>query len=134
MDASSSDIERAISSASSWLVNEKHWNLDEYRISVSEIQSSPQGYINIDVICVRNENSNLLNRSRVLEIELNTGKIETELAARDPAKLLRCLDLERVKVRTEIIQQKLSEIPATMPGECQDDTIDIRRIMLEQVI
>lgn len=46
---------------------------------------------------------------RTQEIDNSTHKVETELAARDMTRLKRMLELESVRVQTEMMQQKLDD-------------------------
>ena len=126
-----SHVALALSSAQSWVV-EQGWSVENYRIQLSDLQSSPLGFLNVDVICNESDGADRLIRSRVLEVEASTGKIETVLAARDPEKLQRMVELERVKVKTELMQTQLEERRET-PNDGAADDLDFRSLLLEEV-
>jgi hypothetical protein len=124
----------AIASAKSWVV-EQGWPVEDFFIASSEIQSCPIGYVNIDVICSLMDNADRI-RDRVLEVNLSTGTIENVLASRDPEKLKKIMDLERVKVNTEMMQERLDEPKGLYTKELESDLDDIefRKLLLEEVL
>jgi hypothetical protein len=122
----------ALCSAKSWIV-EQGWTPENFSVKVSDLQSCPFGFVNIDIICTEASDANPLRSSRVLEVEISTGKIETVLAARDPEKLKKMVDLERVKVKTELMQAELKE--TTMDrDDSQTEDLALKSLMLEEVI
>jgi hypothetical protein len=129
-----SDVERAIASAKSW-VAEQGWSLDDFCIASSELQSCPIGYVNIDVICCKSDDGDQFRRSRVLEVHFSTGKIENVLASRNPEQLKKIMDLERVKVTTEMMQQRLDEPQGEHSQERESDVddVDLKKLLLEEV-
>mmetsp|Transcript_35645 Transcript_35645/g.83496 ORF Transcript_35645/g.83496 Transcript_35645/m.83496 type:complete len:135 (-) Transcript_35645:308-712(-) len=100
-----------VDAARQWL-GSKGWEAANYHIAVADVQSCPDGFTSVEVTCLRledtDEHSDLLKRSRVLEINNETGEVETELAARDMTKLKRMLELETVRVQTENLQDRLT--------------------------
>ena len=62
----------------------------------------------------------------VQEINNSTYKVETELAARDMARLKRMLQLESVRVETEIMQDKLEH------GNKEEREVTAEELLLEQ--
>jgi hypothetical protein len=132
--SSVSDVERAIASAKSW-VAEQGWAVDNFFIASSELQSCPIGYVTIDVICCQTDNADQFHDSRVLEVHLSTGKVENVLASRNPEQLKKVMDLERVKVITERMQQKLDEPQGEHAQEREGDMddMDFRKLLFEEV-
>jgi hypothetical protein len=61
------------------------------------------------VACCESDNEDQIRVSRVLEVHLSTGKIERVLASTNPEQLKKIMDLGRVKVSTEMMQQRLDE-------------------------
>jgi hypothetical protein len=62
----------------------------------------------------------------VQEINNSTNKVETELAARDMARLKRMLQLESVRVETEMMQDKLDH------GNKEEREMTAEELLLEQ--
>lgn len=122
----------ALLSAKSWIADQG-WAVEKFMVQVSDLQSCPFGFVNIDVICTETLDSDLLRSSRVLEVEMSTGKIETVLAARDPAKLKKMVDLEKVKVKTELMQAELNEPSAAELEDTQPEDLAFRSLLLEEV-
>ncbi|EKX45602.1 hypothetical protein GUITHDRAFT_108476 [Guillardia theta CCMP2712] len=134
--------ERAVEASRQWL-RDKGWEEDHYVISVSEVQSCPQGFLSVDVICIKSEDEDedrslLLKKSRVLEVDLVRFSVETVLAARDMNALKRILELERVRVRTEELEEgmRANELEGTRQEkeeqEVEISETEVNAMLLEQ--
>eukprot|EP00285_Hemiselmis_virescens_P017484 CAMPEP_0173398214 /NCGR_PEP_ID=MMETSP1356-20130122/40857_1 /TAXON_ID=77927 ORGANISM="Hemiselmis virescens, Strain PCC157" /NCGR_SAMPLE_ID=MMETSP1356 /ASSEMBLY_ACC=CAM_ASM_000847 /LENGTH=145 /DNA_ID=CAMNT_0014357653 /DNA_START=107 /DNA_END=541 /DNA_ORIENTATION=+ len=122
-----------LDAARGWL-SSKGWEAANYHIAVAEVQSCPDGYTSVDVTCINLEESedytDLLKRSRVLEVSNETGDVETVLAARDMARLKRMLELETVRVHTESLQEQLEYHHSHDAPAERDATVE--ELLLEQ--
>ena len=78
--------------AHAWLAAQG-WALSDYSITKSAIQSCPQGMVTLDCVCVAESASEdeRASRSRVLEVDEESGAIEAVLAGRDNEHLERIL-------------------------------------------
>ena len=78
--------------AHAWLAAQG-WALSDYSITKSAVQSCPQGMVTLDCVCVAESASEdeRASRSRVLEVDQESGAIEAVLAGRDNEQLERIL-------------------------------------------
>eukprot|EP00658_Telonema_sp_P-2_P049312 TRINITY_DN37497_c0_g1_i1.p1 TRINITY_DN37497_c0_g1~~TRINITY_DN37497_c0_g1_i1.p1 ORF type:complete len:142 (-),score=43.74 TRINITY_DN37497_c0_g1_i1:205-630(-) len=100
--------------ARAW-VDEQGWNQERYSVQISEVQSCPRGCVCVDVThngmlsddefedveAIEMERSEILMRSRLLEVKVPENRVDNVLAARDSDKLRVQMELEHVKVLTE---------------------------------
>lgn len=108
--ASAADKARAVAGAKAWAA-EQGYRPQLYSIMVSPVQSAPAGSISVEVAHLpttpedgRLDPKEQLRRSRLLEVNAETGVVECVLAARDPAMLERILKLEQTRGETERLQ------------------------------
>lgn len=119
-----SEQETALAAAHRWLAAQG-WTEQEgrtYTVALSEVQSCPPGFRCVDVACTTfvpedgadeeptwNGHAELQRRSRMLEIDLETGAVDAVLAARDQKELKQILELERVQQQSARLEQELED-------------------------